>query len=364
MQTVLPVVTAGGMSQGAAVVPDEGAQSAVPNTDDCTEARQTGGKTSFISIFIQGKSQVGKTVAEQEKEKTLPEPAVDSEAKTAADADSVVFDQLVRLFATATVTGDGARTGSGPAAVSVSGPPASEAAAVLNARQAVAGTPENGGEQAAAADFKTGMVEKITDAMKAVSGGTRESRSDEAALKEKESPTGEITEGFAPASGTAFAGTTEPADDGELLSSAVERALDRFADDLSSVEAGSSEIRLVLEPKSLGELTISVSRGDNGISAKIRSDNRETCAVISDQIQHLIRSMEDKGIKVRDVDVAFGPMEQDPGFTQNGRGSGREYTSQYDSPQTHEKPEMSDRAGFFDTWNDYGTKDGAVEYRI
>jgi hypothetical protein len=377
-------------------MPDESAPGAVPNADGATEAQQVNRKVSFVSIFLQGKSQIGEAAGEQAEKKTPRAAARVSEAETDADTDAVVFGQLVRLFAMTNVTGEEPPGKDGTAPDSATGQTGGVATAALNLWQELTGAPvyngeavgkpaaepvgklsgeaagETDGESAgertgsSAADFRTGLTEKISDAVKAM-GDARESGSGETALKEKEPLPVEAAGDYAPAAGTAFSWKAEPAEAEETLSNAVERALDRFADDLSSAETDGSEIRIVLEPESLGELTISVFRGDDGISARIRSDSRETCAVISDQIQHLIRTMEDKGIRVRDIDVAFGPAQQDLSFAQNYRG-GRESSAQYDSPQTHQKTESSDRAGFFDTWNDLmgrdGSTAGAVEYRV
>ena len=66
---------------------------------------------------------------------------------------------------------------------------------------------------------------------------------------------------------------------------AVERALNSFLEDLRSAQSGGREIRIVLEPESLGELRISVTSSEKGIVARIKSRDREICAIIGDQIQ-------------------------------------------------------------------------------
>jgi flagellar basal-body rod modification protein FlgD len=62
---------------------------------------------------------------------------------------------------------------------------------------------------------------------------------------------------------------------------AVEKALSSFADDLRNIRGGSQEIQIVLEPESLGVLTISVIKTESGISAKIKSEDKEVAAIIS-----------------------------------------------------------------------------------
>ncbi|HBR09436.1 MAG TPA: hypothetical protein DD735_11175, partial [Clostridiales bacterium] len=147
----------------------------------------------------------------------------------------------------------------------------------------------------------------------------------------------------------------------------VLRALDRLPEDLRGVKAGVSEIRIVLEPETLGVLTISVSRGANGISAKIKADSKEACGIITDQIQRLILDIEDKGITVENMDVVYGQMEHDLDFSQNRRG-GRESESRSHSSRIGEKAEQSAQDSFFNAWNSIAGADaeagGAVARRI
>ena len=172
---------------------------------------------------------------------------------------------------------------------------------------------------------------------------------------------GDTAAGFLPDS--TWAAGSEPVS----KSVSVTRALNRFVDEFRAVEADSREIRIVLEPEHYGTLTISVSRKKDGISAIIRSEEREVCAVITQQIQKLIASMESKGIAVEDVDVVFGGMEQNLSFSQNGSGGRKERSSGY-SVKPGEKTGVSDSAGFFDLWYHpapgAGELSGTVEYRI
>ncbi len=156
----------------------------------------------------------------------------------------------------------------------------------------------------------------------------------------------------------------------EIKEAAVVKALNRFADDLKSVERGVTEIKIVLEPESLGTLTISVARTENGITARIKSDDKEICGIISGQLQKLVTAMENNGVRVEDVDVLFGGMGQDLSFAQNSLGGNQSWTHpQYSrTAQTPEKADTADGASSIAKWRDYqGADDGVsklIEYRI
>jgi len=149
-------------------------------------------------------------------------------------------------------------------------------------------------------------------------------------------------------------------------SQAVEKAVSRFLDDFRSAETGKSEIQIVLEPENLGTLTISVSHTDNGISAKIKSEDREICALISNQIEKLIHSMESKGVTVENVDVVFGGTEQNLSFANSFSGRQEQPTGY--TVRSGEKEESPDGSGFFNQWQVSGSGgilvNGTIEYRI
>jgi flagellar hook-length control protein FliK len=250
-------------------------------------------------------------------------------------------------------------------------------AAALNAPRvrengAAGQTAEESSRGTAAPVFRPDVAGKIVETLESMSGReTSDSAPGETAAQEKEPAAADVSEGYAFAVGGTYAEAAEQTEESDLRSAAVAKALDSFLSDLNDLSAAGtekSEIRIVLEPENLGVLTISVSRGENGISAKIRSDDRETCAAITDQIQRLIQSMESKGIRVEDVDVAFGQTESGLSFTQYGHSGSGGDTPQYYSSQAQEKTETSDRTGIFDIWQGYvdvaEEAGGAVEYRV
>lgn len=146
----------------------------------------------------------------------------------------------------------------------------------------------------------------------------------------------------------------------------IERALNSFTNDLRSLRSGNQEIRIVLEPESLGVLIISVLKTDSGISAKIKSEDKEVVAIISDQLQKLVSSMQNKGIKVNDVDVVYSQTEQNTNFTQQGFSQARDESSRGYKPSADSTREAE--ASMNDVWQNFYSgetdSDAMVDYRV
>lgn len=127
------------------------------------------------------------------------------------------------------------------------------------------------------------------------------------------------------------AGSSEPGINSEISApdkaSAVEKAFLRLSEDVRGLRAGRQEINIVLEPESLGALTISVIRTEKGISAMIRSEDREICSIMSDRLHQLVSSMEARGIAVQDVDVAYSPENSSADLSQQAFSQQRESAS-------------------------------------
>lgn len=111
---------------------------------------------------------------------------------------------------------------------------------------------------------------------------------------------------------------------------AVEKALHKFTDDFKGIQGNSQQINIVLEPESMGTLTIQLTKTASGISAKIKSEDREVIAAIAGQIQKLVTTMENKGIHLEDMDVSFGRMDLSTGLgnQQSGQSGGENARSQ------------------------------------
>ncbi len=131
---------------------------------------------------------------------------------------------------------------------------------------------------------------------------------------------------------------------------AVEKALGRFADDFKFAETGRNEIKIRLEPEEYGDITISVSKTENGISAKILSEDKELCHAVSSHIQKLIDSMEAKGVSLKEVDVVYTQAETD--FTYNGSSGGEGQRNQYNRNYLYYRANVGEngRSDFFDQW--------------
>lgn len=157
--------------------------------------------------------------------------------------------------------------------------------------------------------------------------------------------------------------------DGEVTAektAAVERALTSFTDDLTRFQGGSKEIRIVLEPEELGVLLISVVKTESGISAKIRSEDKEVAAIISGQLQKLISSMESRGLTVDNVDVAYSQLGQNTSFDQQNFSQARDEASKgYTGPSVESAEGDTPTAGFWQSYQGAASSDDtAVDYRI
>lgn len=209
------------------------------------------------------------------------------------------------------------------------------------------------------------VTEKIVNALRSMGGDDDAGQSSETLLsEEKPHVSGDPKPEFV-ASGTLPADVPAKADGLTEKSRAVEKALDRFLNDFRGAEADGSEIKLVLEPESLGELTILVSRTENGISAKIKSEDREVCAAISAHLQKLIQAMESKGVMVENLDVVYGQTEQNAGFAQNSFRGGEESAPGGASGQKEKTEDLNDADFLTLRQMPVGAESSAtVEYRV
>jgi len=218
-------------------------------------------------------------------------------------------------------------------------------------------------------DAAGGVAEKVTNLLRSMSDeASKEESFGRLLSKEKEPAYQEAAESQAvPGAQTQFQQVSERSDAAVTEKrAAVERALNSFLEDLRSAQSGGREIRIVLEPESLGELRISVTSSEKGIVARIKSRDREICAIIGDQIQKLVQSMESKGIAVENVDVLFEQVSWDSGSGGKSHASGDERR-----PNRGYKDEKS--IDSVDGQSVYAWKgileaaavgDGALEYRV
>lgn len=256
-----------------------------------------------------------------------------------------------------------------PAPTSASAPLETVLAGITDALESALAQNDTAGDAAAANADARGNGIKLSSQVKASEGATPDSGKDAGAGRSSGPAPREKSDGEAAFTGNSAFGmqsgigmkvglTTEK-------TSAVERALNKFADDLMSIRGGSREIRIVLEPESLGVLTISVIKTESGISAKIRSEDKEIAAIISDHVQKLISSMQSKGITVSDVDVTYGQAEQNTGFTQHGFSQAREEASKgYTLPPENAGEDAPESEIWQTLYGDETGGDTTVDYRV
>ncbi|MGI5935665.1 MAG: flagellar hook-length control protein FliK [Oscillospiraceae bacterium] len=232
-----------------------------------------------------------------------------------------------------------------------------------DSEQHASGNPVQESQKAAPGD----VAEKVTSLLRSMSDeSSKEEPFNRLLSREKEPPYNEAAEnqgisGMQPQ----LNHVSERGAAAAEKSVAVERALNSFLEDLRSTESGGREIRIVLEPESLGELRISVTSTEKGIVAKIKSEDREICAIISDQIQKLVQSMENKGITVENVDVLFEQAGRDMNSGKSLGGDAERHPNR--GYKDENNIDSVDGQGIY-AWKGIldaaAEDDGALEYRV
>ena len=167
---------------------------------------------------------------------------------------------------------------------------------------------------------------------------------------------------------TQLASRTDRQTELQEISAAVDQAIDRFREDLQSAETTGSSLRIALEPKELGALTITLAAGVNGITAKIHTDNQEAANLIGDQVHQLIRSMEAKGVHVENVDVVYSQTASQNFGSGGGNG---QYGESFRTAAAYAPAQQSDTADALSSYESsagyYAAEDGlgeSIEYRV
>ncbi|MEL4106726.1 flagellar hook-length control protein FliK [Oscillospiraceae bacterium WX1] len=157
----------------------------------------------------------------------------------------------------------------------------------------------------------------------------------------------------------------------DVVTPAIENAFDRFVDDVRSIRGSAQEIKIVLEPESLGILTISVLRTENGVSAKIKSENKEVAGAISGHLHKLVAAMQTKGITVDNVDVVYTKNDSTASFTEQGSSqqsfTQQRFTGGREDGAAGRQPGLTGGGAEGDVWQEYGTtsaSDSTVDYRV
>ncbi|MPN55669.1 hypothetical protein SDC9_203353 [bioreactor metagenome] len=136
------------------------------------------------------------------------------------------------------------------------------------------------------------------------------------------------------------------------------------------METANSSIRIALEPKELGAMTITLAAGVNGVTAKIRTENSEVAALIGDQVQRMIQSMEAKGVHVESVNVVSSQTASQ-NFGSGGDNGAGQYSGSALRTASLFSQTQSDQADALSTYERtagyYASEDGvgrSIEYRI
>ncbi len=149
---------------------------------------------------------------------------------------------------------------------------------------------------------------------------------------------------------------------------AVHTALDRLTEDLQQLRATPTELQLTLEPQRLGTLTISLTMTERGLSAHIKTADREISELIGAQLGTLTDGLRDKGVTLDHVEVSYESLAQQNG--QSGKGQsfqgGRQQQEQstFDRLQHQERFSVNPERPVFADAAAGWSQQGAVEYRV
>ena len=106
----------------------------------------------------------------------------------------------------------------------------------------------------------------------------------------------------------------------EVKSAAMSNIAERIS---SMMQQGKQEVSIQMTPDFLGNLSIKLSMGREGLVAKLHTESLEAKNLINAQITQLVESLKDKGVKIVQMDVIHQEMSQDP--KQDGHGNMYQY---------------------------------------
>lgn len=88
----------------------------------------------------------------------------------------------------------------------------------------------------------------------------------------------------------------------------------------------SDKMEVRLKPEHLGKVTIELASSDDGLKVRIRADNAEVKALIGGQINQLLETLNEKGIRVSAVNVVYSGIA-DQSSEQPGNGREKKHKS-------------------------------------
>lgn len=87
----------------------------------------------------------------------------------------------------------------------------------------------------------------------------------------------------------------------------------------TSITSGKDNLFIKLKPDFLGGIAIKLAMSENGVVAKIVTNNQTTQSLLAGQLSNLENSLREKGIDVARMEVLYNPLNQD-GQRQGGNG--------------------------------------------
>ena len=149
----------------------------------------------------------------------------------------------------------------------------------------------------------------------------------------------------------------------ETVRDSVANALEELEKIIASYDGQESkQVHLQLEPENLGKLSISLSMGRDGLTARIATQSAEVQSILSGQIDQLIGKLGSGGIQVQRMDVFCSGS----GLQQNTDSSGGGYSGQPSGRRTgiayrKTEPEEIETCGLYLQLED---SNSSVEYLI
>lgn len=146
----------------------------------------------------------------------------------------------------------------------------------------------------------------------------------------------------------------------------VENLFDTMVEKIQLSKAGiSDKMEIQLKPDNLGKVSIELINANDGLKVKIQADDISVKSLISGQINQLIQSLNDKGIRISNVDIVYTGIAGQ-GFDQSKTRQEENKQSNTRSYRINSRLNQSEQP--FSIWTDNDMADidstvSSVEYR-
>lgn len=127
-------------------------------------------------------------------------------------------------------------------------------------------------------------------------------------------------------------------------------------------------LEIQLKPEHLGKVTIQLTSGDDGMVVRIRAADYEVKNLIMSQIDRLLENLDNKGIKIADVDVVYSGIA-DTDQNQNRREASEDGNGRGNSRRLPVIGPLENRGTPMLVWEEFDASDmdltiSSVEYRV